>query len=322
MVGPGAASAFKKGGGFKLEKKKLIEEEPQKLAPVVKTDVTAERTPQQVNIDQRAGQAFVAAREKLASQLAGGQAPSARDLQEATRQAEQGQLGVSFQNVTTQQAQLNEADIQNALAQVGNTQGIETGIAETPVGADLFRQSLGDVGINAGLKAGLGAAGGVGTAATATALGASAPVSIPLAGAAAVAGLVYAGAGIIPEMKEQYKQNTKVEAKGYNLATEEMEAIIDAINAGDPRVRNRQEAVALYNIALAKVEARERNLRLLGEKDWAKAKDELIAIDRFNTITRPALDRALADALRNPNPNSIMNLPDAINTNEVEGFNQ
>lgn len=170
--------------------------------------------------------------------------------------------------------------------------------------------ATGDVLAAIGSKAAAGAA----TGAAAGLLGSAGTLSAPGAAVGAIGGVVVGALTIIPELKEQYIQNTKVQKITAGKAINNIKAIIEyADKGGDPVL-----AVGLFNQELAKIDRSERNLKALDENDWAKAKDELAAITSFNAIGRNMAEVMLYQAITNPSSSKQFDYDTSYFSGEIE----
>lgn len=118
--------------------------------------------------------------------------------------------------------------------------------------------------------------------------------------AGAVGGAVWGIGTIIPNLKAEEKQKTKVAYKDYTTTKTNMKAIIDyARKGGDPI-----DAINLYKAEWAKIYKAEMDLKQLEERDWlSKAKDELTAVQNFKE-SKVVYDTMMQNAiLQNPNAN-------------------
>ena len=157
--------------------------------------------------------------------------------------------------------------------------------------------SIGDIGANILTKAGTGAAGGA-LAGVVT----GGALSAPGAAAGAAGGVIYGLGTSIQEMKEDAIQNTKVQYKVLTTSESNLKLIVSSVNKGqlDP-----VEGLRLYNRELAAIDQAEANLKKLGERDWSKSKDELVAIESFNRFGRQQLNRMMAEAVVAPGTTNV-----------------
>jgi hypothetical protein len=180
------------------------------------------------------------------------------------------------------------------------------GATEQPIGiTDVAKEALIKGGV-AGLgsaASGFGAAGAAQLAGTAgaVALGAAAAPIGAVAGAAAAGTVAFS---IVSNLKEERRQQTKVQKVKFSNSIDNIQAIITSVKNG---LLTPTEAVDLYNEEIAKIYQVESNLKLLGEVQWANSRDELENVAKFRQM-KFMYDRALEDAIIQ-NPNAVYQFP-------------
>ena len=104
------------------------------------------------------------------------------------------------------------------------------------------------------------------------------------------------------------------EYKGFTDSVTNVKSILNSVNkGGDP-----YDAIQLYQIEMSKIDAAERKLKMLSEKDWIHtSKKQLIAIEDFNRYQRDKLRMDLINAIAMPDPTKTYDIP-IENVAEVE----
>lgn len=139
----------------------------------------------------------------------------------------------------------------------------------------------------AGTKAAIGAAGGA-----AAGLLTGGVLSAPLAIAGAVGGF---GIGLYNALKGNAQQEVMADYVSYSDSLVNIKSII--ANAG----RDPIDALQLYQIELAKIDAAERRLKAADERKWlSTSKKQLVKIQDFNSYQREQTRQMLFAAIANP----------------------
>jgi len=155
--------------------------------------------------------------------------------------------------------------------------------------------NVGEVLGGAGAKAAAGAAGGAAGGAVAgifTGGVASLPLAAAAGSAGAIGGFFY---GIYSGLKDQSQKMIVAEYTSYSDSLTNIKSII--ANAG----RDPVEAINLYQIELAKIDAAERKLKKEDERKWlSTTKNQLIKIEDFNRYQRENTRQMLLLAIADP----------------------
>lgn len=265
---------------------------------------------QQIKADQATNTPEdVAARKARVLEAYGNANPTQSQILQRSYAAEKGMGGDEIKGelgkaMSPQQVQAMEREIaikRALVAEIGRPNPLE---GETPTVGQSLKNIAPEIGANILQKGAAGAATGAATGAIA---GSVVPIIGTAAGAAggaiagAVGGVVVGAVNILGTLKEEEKQNVRIAYKSYTTSKTNIKAIIDGINKGalDP-----VDAVDLYNRELAKIDAAQRDLKALAEREWlTKAKDELVAIESFNAAQRATTSARLQLAIMQPNPN-------------------
>lgn len=134
------------------------------------------------------------------------------------------------------------------------------------------------------------AATAVGSAAvTAATGGAALPVAV-------IATVGHFGINLYNALKSNAQQDIMADYTSYTDSLMNVKSII--ANAG----RDPIDALQLYQIELAKIDAAERRLKMTAEKDWlSTSKKQLVKIQDFNSYQREQTRQMLFAAIANPN---------------------
>jgi hypothetical protein len=183
--------------------------------------------------------------------------------------------------------------------------------------------NLNDVG-DAGQKAaGIGAIGGIATAAVG--------LAVPTGGASLVIGGVAIAAGALTTYlwrgesakKALATQATKVEGANYNMAIKNIKVAIDRANQG---IGTPGDNFEMYRESLSAIDQAEANMLFMNnvrDSAWLKNQDELNNIANFNAYYRGEYTSAMDQALRAPNKMKVISDPkDIMNDYTMEDLQQ
>lgn len=235
--------------------------------------------------------------------------PKGQALQKQNLPAAEQQAALEAQK--QQQALLARQQVAAPIAaQVG--QNLPT--VETPKIGKGIGGAIAEGGLK-GLVSGAGTlalkAGQIGGAAGAVAAPATGGLSVPVvAGGAAAAGFVY---GVYNELKSNYETDILASNTEYKKSRSQMTAIINAVNSGvEP---NTNDAVAIFNLQLAEIDAQERALKAASGGIWDdKTKVAQVAIANFNQYERANMVRELQAAIMSPDPSKVISTPQETET--------
>lgn len=281
-------------------KDKIEEEEPQKLKSV--TIVDEERDPVS---SQRGGLEFIQAREQLAAQID----PNNVSPLTARRLA----TAIIAQNMPTGR----QISVQSIQKRNKELQAFKNKIGKVGAkGANIKPAGFKDILSETATKAGIAGAGAGGTAAIGGALGLSATAATGVGAIAlGAASAVFAGQ-IVSNLKEERRQQVKVEKRSFADSQTNIKAIItNAKNGGDPL-----EAIDLYNREIAIIYQNEANLEKLDESKWANAREGLGDIESFRRI-QFIYDDMLFQAI-SQNPDAQFEFPDTIGLDTLGDIEQ